>query len=1243
MKRITRLLALLLVNLILLPLFTGCNDVTTTTTELPYNENNPGEIYYETTPEENIEQTSSGQKYANNEVLVVAAEGTSKSAMENLAESYQAEVVGYIEVTGDYQWKLNETYTYEELNALVDRLGQEELVEDASLQTIQELETSDAVYYFPNDEEWENDWNANDDYSFYVKGDNWGVEAIGAPFAWKYTEYMTPVRVGLIDNMFNTDHEDLKDCFAEVFNNLGNITDSHGTHVAGTIAAEYNNGVGITGVYPFGVNEDGSGNLYAASYGDGSLFTMKAELANLIVRNVKVINLSIQYASTLKVFLAAKGYDDVQNDIISDAEVIGDFLEKFLEKGYDFVITQAAGNYENRHFSQTGSDSDPNHGWEEVSLLGESNLYGMADWGSFGNAIENEAVRDRIIVVGSAKYENHLIASDNYSIADSSNTGSRVDVMAPGVDIESCVLGNEYGMKSGTSMAAPHVAGAAATLWSFAPNLSGARVAQILKDTSTTEVEGTDVGMIDLQKAMIEAGDERTGENPFASQNGVITTHVVDNAVTNTGTISYLAGATINAVNPETGEVADTATTDSTGSFTLIVSAGTYNLEVSFNGYDTAIVEGITVRNGEVQRPDEIRLSPVVTDFTVPTDMVITLGEIDVIEPEVIPSGANGYTIQWSSSDESVATVSPTGEVGIITTLAKGTTTITAELTSGGQTITKTTNLRVASQARDTVLVLDISSSMDGEPLDEMKKAAVQFCQNLLGDEYNNRVGLVFYNTQLITEPLTDDLDAIISRIESIRSSGRTDMEAGLSAANSMLQSQGAADSIKNVVIMADGLPNEGKTSNSGSMPNSGMYNLYGARYANAVIDTAQEMMANYNLYSLGFFHSLSGTDLTYARTLMQQLTNQTDGYYQVDQAENLQFAFGDISEEINVGSKIVINIACPVDVTVSYGGEKLSSSSSEYCDAASFGTLQLLGKNRDIKVVSLDSDKEYDVKLVGTGQGQMDYSVNYFDDSEKLADYRSFEAVPITQTTVITSNTNNTTQNVSLNIDEDGDGEIDTIWTAMAKSKGEITYQKELPEPEQVATVVTTPTEEIPVWLIVAIGVFAFVLIGSIVVTIVLVNKKSYAPAMTEGTVPVRLKDSESSNDMPEYQSAVDSQNEKNEQTTEEKARTSGVIQITNGSMDGFTVPIQDGETLILGKDPRIANIVFSSDYKHVSRLHCSVTFDAKTNMYYVVDFSSNGTYFTNKKRLEKEKRTPVNLNTVLVLANDECTILLR
>ena len=67
---------------------------------------NPGEITYYDTPDENIVQNDdNGMIYANNEILLSAAENASYQDIEALAEKYDAEIKGYIEVVGEYHNK----------------------------------------------------------------------------------------------------------------------------------------------------------------------------------------------------------------------------------------------------------------------------------------------------------------------------------------------------------------------------------------------------------------------------------------------------------------------------------------------------------------------------------------------------------------------------------------------------------------------------------------------------------------------------------------------------------------------------------------------------------------------------------------------------------------------------------------------------------------------------------------------------------------------------------------------------------------------------------------------------------------------------------------------------------------------------------------------------------------------------------------------------------------------------------
>jgi serine protease len=72
---------------------------------------------------------------------------------------------------------------------------------------------------------------------------------------------------------------------------------------------------------------------------------------------------------------------------------------------------------------------------------------------------------------------------DSDAIADFSNRGALVDLFAPGVEIESSVPDNQTAVYSGTSMAAPHVAGALALLKAQAPESSMADLIEKLKNT----------------------------------------------------------------------------------------------------------------------------------------------------------------------------------------------------------------------------------------------------------------------------------------------------------------------------------------------------------------------------------------------------------------------------------------------------------------------------------------------------------------------------------------------------------------------------------------------------------------------------------------------------------------------------------------------------------------------------------------------------------------------------------------
>jgi hypothetical protein len=436
------------------------------------------------------------------------------------------------------------------------------------------------------------------------------MEAIHAPYAWQFwtgddVAERAEINIGLIDVDFDGEHQDLQ--FEQLFwNDTSTAQGGHGTHVAGIFAAGFDNGLGVTGVYPLA-----EGHLYGVSNTDMTGFALKAALAELIVRDVKVINYSMGYADDLIPFLAAKGYQDYQWLISYVAAVIEDFLERMLDKGYDFVIVAAAGNGAATKFRQAGQDGDEYHGWEKTNAAfsGETSQE-LAGWRSGISAIGQGRVRDHVIVVGNAALDGNTGGEPPfYKLASRSDGGDRVDVMAPGTDIWSTIPGNGYTSKSGTSQAAPHVSGVAALVWSFNPTLTGAQVKNIVVKSgspSSQEVEGTSLRLVDANKAISLAAMTTGASQSDGTQNGVVISAV-------TGPDEQrLDKATVEVLDAQTGDVVSeaAATTDGDGRFELILPAGTYTLRASAEGYNDQTTDTITVETGQVLYLAWIELEP---------------------------------------------------------------------------------------------------------------------------------------------------------------------------------------------------------------------------------------------------------------------------------------------------------------------------------------------------------------------------------------------------------------------------------------------------------------------------------------------------------------------------------------------------------------------------------------------------------------------------------------------------------
>jgi thermitase len=286
---------------------------------------------------------------------------------------------------------------------------------------------------FPGEEPW----------CFYIGTPDADIDA---PEAWAISKGNPAVKVAVIDSGIDYTHPDLAANYLGGYNFIDGTTDpmdehGHGTHVSGTIAAALDNQTGspsasegVVGVAP---------NVRLLAYKvcnvDGTCddFAIQQAIAQAIVDGASVINMS----------LGETAISQSLNEAVQDAWNAG------------LVIVAGSGN----------------------------------------NGVTDRfypAAFDNVISVG-AFDEDHLRASF-------SNYGDWVDISAPGNVILSAypmaacagsttTPGDQgcYNWNSGTSMATPHVSGAAALVWSRSDVTTNTQVVDILLNSADPQGVGT--------------------------------------------------------------------------------------------------------------------------------------------------------------------------------------------------------------------------------------------------------------------------------------------------------------------------------------------------------------------------------------------------------------------------------------------------------------------------------------------------------------------------------------------------------------------------------------------------------------------------------------------------------------------------------------------------------------------------------------------------------------------------------
>lgn len=489
----------------------------------------------------------------------------------------------------------------------------------------------------------------------------WALESVRAYEAWETTQVNGSVTVAIIDNVFDVNHDDLKGNIIASYNAVTGIAadditgenyvgpkKDHGTHVAGIVAAEANNAIGVAGVsynahiLPIRIASD-DGSLYTTSLVSAYDYI----LAHADEYNIRVVNMSMgaPYGKLVDgEFVSSPGWENTADTA----------LLKAIDNAWDagVVTVTAAGNAETFSFSQNG---------ETVSKYVDVpfSIY-PGDYDKCVNVINlrNTNSNDATAVARTS--------SSNYNLGDS----HAKDIAAPGTSIYSTSISGSgnYVYKSGTSMASPCVAGVMALIFASNPSLTPAEAVSRLYSTAT-DLDSSNDGF-DREYGYGEV-------NAYAA--------VTNNVAAITGTTTVAVGGTTKlAIRPRQSGTWNWVSGDES---VVTVEGDAAGATVTGKGVGTTTV---IASNDDPNDRRSALATITVYDPTIAGETTVTYGNTTQLALANANNPVGIWT--WTSSNTAVATVG--ASTGVVTPVKPGTATITVTL-NGNNAISSSVDVTV--------------------------------------------------------------------------------------------------------------------------------------------------------------------------------------------------------------------------------------------------------------------------------------------------------------------------------------------------------------------------------------------------------------------------------------------------------------------------------------------------------------------------------------------------------------------